>query len=171
MSIGTPTTRDTEMMEKTLTRARHALAQGSVGIAALLLWDTQILALAHNAYNETGDLTAHAEMMAFRQAASQLNAMGQEQRGQVVLYCSLEPCLLCFAAAAYVGLRRIVYSALYEDGQEDLQVARHLPLQRLNPLLIRGPIELVPGVKREEGRALLALMGKTSAENYGTPLP
>lgn len=118
MSIGTPTTRDTEMMEKTLTRARHALAQGSVGIAALLLWDTQILALAHNAYNETGDLTA-----------------------------------------------------LYEDGQEDLQVARHLPLQRLNPLLIRGPIELVPGVKREEGRALLALMGKTSAENYGTPLP
>lgn len=164
MSIGTPTTRDTEMMEKTLAEARRALAQGSAGIAALLLWDTQILALTQNAYYETGDLTAHAEMTAFRQAASRLNAMSQEQRGQVVLYCSLEPCLLCFAAASYVGIRRIVFSALYEDGLEELQIARHLPLEHLNSLLIRGPIELVPGVKREEGRALLALMGKANTE-------
>lgn len=127
-----------------------------------LRWEQQILALEHNVYQETGDRTAHAEMAVFRQAARQLDAMSQAQREQLVLYCSLEPCLLCFAAASFLGIRRIVFSALYEDGKEELQIARHLPLESLNPLLVRGPIELVPGVEREEGRVLLALMGKAS---------
>lgn len=160
MVRATPTMTDLEMMGKVLTEARQALTQGRAGTAALLLWDQRILALEHNTYYETGDLTAHAEMTVFRQAARHLNAMSQEQRRQLVLYCSLEPCLLCFAAASFLGIGRIVFSALYEDGQDELQIARHLPLERLNALLVRGPIELVPGVRRAEGRAILALMGK-----------
>lgn len=118
------------------------------------------MALGHNACQETGDLTAHAEIVVFRQAAHQLSAMTEGQRKQVTLYTSLEPCLMCFAAASYIGIGRIAFSALYEDGKEDLQIAHHLTPDQLNPLLIRGQIELIPGVEREKGRELLAMMGK-----------
>ncbi|GCE45939.1 tRNA(adenine34) deaminase [Thermosporothrix hazakensis] len=65
---------------------------------------------------------------------------------------------MCFAALSFVG--GVVYAALNEDGKEEIAIARGITLEQLNPLLIRGPVELVPGVRREEGRELLALMGK-----------
>ncbi|GCE45938.1 tRNA(adenine34) deaminase [Thermosporothrix hazakensis] len=73
--MGQPTEKDYQMMGKALAEARQAIEHGKAGTAALLLWRDRILALGHNEYEETGDMTAHAEIVVFRQAARQLGAM------------------------------------------------------------------------------------------------
>jgi tRNA(adenine34) deaminase len=68
---------------------------------------------------------------------------------------------MCAAAISFAGLRRVVYSALTEDINEEQVIVRGITIDTINPLFSRGPLELVPGVLREEGKELLALMGKT----------
>lgn len=60
------------------------------------------------------DLTAHAEMVVLREAAKRLNQMTDVKKAEVTLYTTLEPCLLCTAAISFVGIKRVVYSALKE---------------------------------------------------------
>jgi tRNA(adenine34) deaminase len=161
MSIKHPTAKDEEMMEKALIEARRAIANGEVGIAALLLWRDEIIAIDRNRCNQ-GDLTAHAEMVVLRQAAQRLNQMSESDKADLTLYTTLEPCLMCLSAISFVGIKRVVYSALNKDGTEDISIARGITIEQINNLLVRGPLELVPGVKHEEGKELLVLMGKSS---------
>ena len=161
MSIKQPTTKDEEMIEKVLFEARTAIANGEAGVAALLLWRDEIIAINHNRCDE-GDLTAHAEMVVLRQAAQRLNQMSDEDKADLTLYITLEPCLMCLSAISFVGIKRVVYSALNKDGTEDISIAQGITTEQINNLLVRGPLELVPGVKREEGKELLLLMGKSS---------
>jgi tRNA(adenine34) deaminase len=156
-----PTTKDEEMMEKALNEARTAIANGGVGIGALLLWRDEILAIDHNRCDE-GDLTAHAEMVALRIAGQRLHQMSESDKADLTLYTTLEPCLMCLSAISFVGIKRVVYSALNQDGTEDIWIARGITTEQINNLLVRGPLELVPGVKHSEGKELLVLMGKSS---------
>ncbi len=143
-----------------LEEARRAIANGKIGVASLLLWRDEIIAIAHNLCIETGDLTAHAEMVVLRQAAERLNQMSEADKADLILYTTLEPCLMCLSAISFVGIKRVVYSALIQDSSPEDQVARGITTEQINKLLVRGSLELVPGVKREEGKELLALMGK-----------
>ena len=67
---------------------------------------------------------------------------------------------MCLSAISFVGIKRVVYAALAEDANAEELIARGLTAETLNPLLTRGPLELLPGVLRAEGRELLARMGK-----------
>ena len=155
-----PTSQDRAMMEKTIHEARRAIDAGKAGVAALLLWHEEIVALGHNQYVETGDLTAHGEMVVVRSAAALLNALSTEEKAHLTLYVTLEPCLICLSAISFVGIKRVVYAALSEDANAEELIARGLTAEQLNPLLTRGQLELVPGVLRAQGRELLARMGK-----------
>jgi tRNA(adenine34) deaminase len=148
------------MMKKAIQEASRAIDAGKAGVAALLLWHEDIVALDHNHYAETGDMTAHGEMVVLRSAATLLNALSAEEKAYLTLYVTLEPCLMCLSAISFVGIKRVVYAALAEDANAEELIARGLTVQTLNPLLTRGPLELVPGVLRAEGRELLARMGK-----------
>lgn len=148
-------------MEKALIEARTAIANGEAGVAALLLWRDEIIAIDRNRCDE-GDLTAHAEMVVLRQAAQRLNQMSEEEKADLTIYTTLEPCLMCLSAISFVGIKRVVYSALNKDGTEEVWIARGITTEQINNLLVRGPLELVPGVRREEGKELLVLMGKAS---------
>ena len=92
--------------------------------------------------------------------AALLNALSTEEKAHLTLYVTLEPCLICLSAISFVGIKRVVYAALAEDANAEELIARGLTAEQLNPLLTRGPLELVPGVLRAEGRGLLARMGK-----------
>lgn len=162
MSIKQPTTQDEAMMQKVLEEARRAIANDKIGVASLLRWHDEIIAIAHNQYIETDDLTAHAEMVVLRQAAARLNQMSEADKADLTLYTTLEPCLMCLSAISFVGIKRVVYSALIADSSPEDQVAWGITTEEINNRLVRGSIELVPGVKREEGKELLALMGKRS---------
>lgn len=159
MSIKPPTAKDHEMMAKAIAEAKAGIDAGGTGIAALLLWRNEILALNRNRCLETGDLTAHAEIVILRDAAKRLNEMTQEEKAEVTLYTTLEPCLLCTAAISFVGIKGVVYSALTEDANEEQIIAKGITIDKINNLLTRGQLELVPGVQREQGKELLKQIG------------
>lgn len=152
--------KDEKMMDKAIAEAQTAINNGKAGVGALLLWQDEILALAHNMHVETGDITAHAEMVVLREAAQHLNRMTDEEKADLTLYTTLEPCLMCLSAISFVGIKRVVYAALATDAVPFDLVAKGITAEKINPLLTRGEIELVPGVKREAGRNLLAQMEK-----------
>ncbi len=155
-----PTSQDLAMMQKAINEAHQAIDAGKVGVAALLLWHAEIVALDHNQYAETGDLTAHGEMVVLRSAATFLNTLTAEEKADLTIYTTLEPCLMCLSAISFAGIKRVVYAALAEDANAEELIARGLTAEKVNPLLTRGSLELVPGVLREQGRELLARMGK-----------
>lgn len=160
MSIKPPTANDLAMMERAIAVAQAAIDRGKAGVGAVLQWRNEILAIAHNLHYETGDVTAHAEMVVLRQAAQRLDQMGAAQKRDLTLYSTLEPCLMCLSAISLVGVKRVVYAALVEDATAADMVAQGITAQLINPLLTRGELELVPGVNRERGIELLAQMGK-----------
>src|SRR5438477_11646421 len=112
-----PTSQDRAMMEKTIHETRRAINTGKAGVAALLLWHEEIVALGHNQYVETGDLTAHGEMIVLRSAATFLSALSAEEKTHLTLYVTLEPCLMCLSAISFVGIKRVVFVALSEDAK------------------------------------------------------
>lgn len=147
-------------MRVALGEARSVIAAHGAGVAALLMWRDERLALAHNLYYMTGDMTLHGEMVALRDAARRLSALTAEEKRDLAIYVTLEPCLMCFAALSFVGVRTVAYSALAEDANAEEMIARGLTCETVNPLLTRGPLKLVPGILRDEGRGILASMGK-----------
>jgi tRNA(adenine34) deaminase len=137
-----PTSQDRAMMEKVIHEARQAIDAGKAGVAALLLWRDEIVAQDHNLYAETGDMTAHGEMVVLRSAAALLHALTAEEKAHLTIYVTLEPCLMCLSAISFVGIKRVVYAALAEDANAEELIARGLTAEKLNPLLTRGPLVL-----------------------------
>ena len=72
---------------------------------------------------------------------------------------------MCLSAISLVGIKRVVYSALAEDANAEELVVKGITTQTINDRLSRGPLKLVPGVLREEGRALLPAMGKLTEQS------
>lgn len=155
-----PTAQDQEIMGKVIAEAQRAIEMDKAGVAAALVFRDQILALGHNMSQENGDMTAHAEMVVLRAAAHQLAQLSDEERAEVTVYSTLEPCLMCTAAISFAGLKRVVYSALTEDFDQDQMIAEGLTIETINDRLTRGPLTLVPGVLHEEGKRLLVKMDK-----------
>ena len=162
MPIEQPTQRDVTLMDRTLQEAGKALSEGGAGVAALLASQDEVVAIGRNAIRETGDLTQHAEMVLLHEVGSKLQSMNDQQRRALSLYVTLEPCLMCAAALSFAGIKRIVYAALAEDANAEQIIVRGITLPKINDQLVRGPFNLVPGVRREEGRSLLRQMGKAA---------
>jgi tRNA(adenine34) deaminase len=168
VSINQPEVKDEEMMARAIAEAWLAIANGKIGVGALLRWRNDILALSHNMYEETGDITAHAEIVVLRESARWLNGMSAKEKTELTLYTTLEPCLMCLSAISFVGIRRVVYAALAEDADQEEMVVRGVTAPKINALLTRGPLELVPGILREESRVLLEIM-KEPTYKLGEP--
>ena len=96
-------------MDIALDEARAAADRGEVPVGAVLLSpDREVLARAGNRTRELSDPTAHAEVLAIRQAASRL---GSERLVGCDLYVTLEPCAMCAAAIAAARVARLYYGA------------------------------------------------------------
>jgi tRNA(Arg) A34 adenosine deaminase TadA len=148
-------------MDRALREARTALAYGGAGVAALLASPDQIIAVAHNTIQETGDLTNHAEMVLLHGVSRELQEMDEQDRHALTLYVTLEPCLMCSAALS-LSDQADSLSALAEDANIEEMIVRNLTLPKINPQLVRGPFTLVPGVRRTEGQDLLRRMNKAA---------
>ena len=95
-------------MEMALEEARAAAARGEVPIGAVIMRDGEVLARAGNRTLERDDPTAHAEMLAIRQAAE---AAGSQRLVGADLYVTLEPCAMCAAAISFARIRRLYFGA------------------------------------------------------------
>jgi tRNA(adenine34) deaminase len=95
-------------MDHALQQARLAAAAGEVPVGAVIVQDGKIVGLGHNRTLLDGDPTAHAEIVALRQAAARL---GNHRLGDCVMFATIEPCAMCAGAMIHARLARLVYGA------------------------------------------------------------
>jgi tRNA(adenine34) deaminase len=105
-----PTSRssDAEWMDHALQQARLAADAGEVPVGAVIVQDGEIVGVGHNRTLLDGDPTAHAEIVALRQAAARL---GNYRLGDCVMFATIEPCAMCAGAMIHARLARLVYGA------------------------------------------------------------
>ncbi len=99
---------DTAAMRLALDEAVAAEAHGDVPVGAVVVRDGQVVAARHNERELTGDPTAHAEVLALRDAA---RAVGHWRLHDCTLYVTLEPCPMCAGAVVSARVARVVYGA------------------------------------------------------------
>jgi tRNA(adenine34) deaminase len=99
---------DAEAMGLALAQARGALAHDDVPVGAVVLIDGLVVAARHNERELAGDPTAHAEVLALRDAAL---ALGGWRLSAATLVVTLEPCPMCAGALVAARVGRLVYGA------------------------------------------------------------
>jgi tRNA(adenine34) deaminase len=97
-----------QFMQEALAEARSAAAAGEVPIGAVLVHDGQILARSGNRTIRDNDPTAHAEIVALREAARRI---GNYRLAGATLYVTIEPCSMCAGAVIQARVPRLVYGA------------------------------------------------------------
>jgi len=100
-------------MEMALAQARAARERGEVPIGCVIVRDGAVLAGAGNRTLADRDPTAHAELVAIRQAAA---VLGTERLTECDLYVTLEPCAMCAGAIAFARIHRLYYGAADPKG-------------------------------------------------------
>jgi tRNA(adenine34) deaminase len=100
-------------MQSALDEARTAAQAGEVPVGCVIVCEGEVIARTGNRTLTDRDPTAHAEMLAIRQAAARL---GSERLTGCDLYVTLEPCTMCAAAIAFARIRRLYYGAADPKG-------------------------------------------------------
>ena len=95
-------------MRVALDEAQQGLAEGEVPIGAVVVLDGHIVGRAHNAPVALADPTAHAEVLALREAGTKT---GNYRLTGATLYATIEPCAMCCGAALQARVERVVYGA------------------------------------------------------------
>jgi tRNA(adenine34) deaminase len=104
----TPINQDERFMQEALLLAREGAAAGEVPVGAVLVMGGEIAGRARNAPVARHDPTAHAEILAIREAAAQI---GNYRLAGSTLYCTLEPCVMCAGALVAARVARLVFGA------------------------------------------------------------
>lgn len=134
-------------MDTALNAARQAAERGEVPVGAVVVLDGEVLAVASNRTRELNDVTAHAEILAIRAAAS---LIGDERLTGADLYVTLEPCTMCAAAISFARLRRVYFGAEDEKGGGVVNGVRFFN----QPTCHHAP-EIYPGLAADDATRLL----------------
>ena len=102
------TANDELWMEEALRAAHRALEVGEVPVGAVVVHAGKIVGQGRNRNLADSDPTAHAEIIALRQAGAKL---GNHRLGDCELFVTIEPCPMCAGAAVHARLKRLVYGA------------------------------------------------------------
>ncbi|UZE48304.1 nucleoside deaminase [Rhodopseudomonas sp. P2A-2r] len=100
-------------MDLALKAAENAAKAGEVPIGAVIVRDNAVIASAGNRTLTDRDPTAHAEILAIRDAA---RLLGSERLTDCDLYVTLEPCTMCAAAISFARIRRLYFGAMDPKG-------------------------------------------------------
>ena len=95
-------------MEEALKQAQLAFEKDEVPVGAVIVENGKIIAMSHNGNRTLNDPTAHAEILALREAAKIKNS---SRLDECDLYVTLEPCAMCAAAIALSRIRRVYFAA------------------------------------------------------------
>ena len=104
----TSTKTDINYMQQAIALAQQAAEQGEVPVGAIIVKDGEIIGKGSNTPIDTHDPTAHAEIIAMRDAAQR---MGNYRLVDCTLYVTLEPCAMCTGAMQHARIARVVYGA------------------------------------------------------------
>ncbi len=134
-------------MSRAFAEARRAQQKGEVPVGAVIVRGAKILAAAGNRTLLDADPTAHAEMLAIRDAC---HALDSERLNDCDLYVTLEPCAMCAAAISFARLRRVYFAAFDPKGGAVENGGRFFA----QPTCHHAP-EVYGGIRESEGSDLL----------------
>ncbi len=103
-------------MNKAIECAKKGISQGQTPFGACIVKDNKVISSGHNKVWVNTDITAHAEIVAIRQACKKLKSI--DLRG-VTIYSTCEPCPMCFSAIHWAGISTIVYGAGISDAKKN----------------------------------------------------
>jgi len=134
-------------MELAFAAAKKAAASGEVPVGAVITRNSEILSVAGNRVLVDRDPTAHAEILALREAAHKI---GSERLIGCDLHVTLEPCAMCAGAISLARIRRLYYGAADEKGG----AVDHGPRFFSQPTCHHAP-EVYGGIRETEAAELL----------------
>jgi tRNA(adenine34) deaminase len=131
-------TNDERFMEEALRAAQRALEAGEVPVGAVIVCDGRVIANGWNRNLTYKDPTAHAEVVALREAGA---VVGDHRLGDCELFATIEPCAMCAGAVIHARIKRLVYGA--DDPKAG---AVHSVMQVLNHPKLNHRMEVKGGV-------------------------
>jgi len=134
-------------MEHAMAAAREAALRGEVPVGAVITQKGEVIAVAGNRTIADRDPTAHAEILAIREAAAKI---GSERLIGCDLHVTLEPCAMCTGAISFARIRRLYYAA----GDEKGGAVDHGPRFFSQPTCHHAP-EVYGGIQENEAAELL----------------
>lgn len=96
------------LMRLAIDEAKQSLTHGDLPIGALVVMDGEIISARHNEREKLNDPTAHAEILAIREAAEKLNT---SRLDGAILVSTLEPCPMCAGAALLARMQKVIFGA------------------------------------------------------------
>lgn len=139
-----------KFMQVALEQANNALNQGEFPVGTVFVHDNQVAASGQRAHTR-GRLAPvneidHAEILALRNFLAEESTMPVED---IIVYSTMEPCLMCYSTMILNGIRNIVYA--YEDVMGG---GTNLPLEQLKPLYAEMNVRIIPHILREQSLEL-----------------
>jgi tRNA(adenine34) deaminase len=139
--------RDEQWMRQALLLAAEAEKAGEVPVGAVLVLENEIVSTGRNSPIHLNDPTAHAEILAIREAAAKV---GNYRLGGAALYVTLEPCAMCAGALVHARISRLVF------GARDLRFGGvRSKFQIADSELLNHQVEIVEGVLAAECTELM----------------
>jgi len=138
---------DELFMEEALRAAQRALEAGEVPVGAVVVCDGRVIARGWNQNLTGNDSTAHAEIVALRQAGA---VVGNHRLGSCELFATIEPCAMCAGALVHARVKRLVYGA--DDAKAG---AVHSIMQVVNHPQLNHRMEVRGGVLAGRSAELL----------------
>ncbi|MCX5616187.1 nucleoside deaminase [Bombella sp. TMW 2.2559] len=140
-----------QAMQQALALADEAARMGEVPVGAVVLdGRDRVLGMARNYVEEWHDASAHAELLAMREAARQ---HGSARLAGCTLVVTLEPCPMCAAAITHFRIRRLIYGAYDPKGG----AVDHGPRLFHRPTCLHRPEEVISGVRERDAGERLRL--------------
>ncbi len=141
---------DAAYMRLAIAKAGEGIEQGQTPFGACIVRDGEVLACSHNEVWATHDVTAHAEVQALRVACGQAKEI---DLNGATIYCTCEPCPMCFGAIHWAKIGRIVFGAGIADAEEF--GFNELPISNQTLREISGSeTQIEGGLMKEESREL-----------------
>ena len=160
MNLKKASVKDTAFMTAALVLAQAALAAGEFPVGCVIADGENVVARGHRTGTAAGaeNEIDHAEINALRRL---YDTMPGIDRSSLTLYCTMEPCLMCFSAILLSGLGRIVYA--YEDVMGG---GTHCDRSSLPPLYRDAQLTVIPGLLRKKSLMLFQQFFTDSGNPY-----
>jgi len=143
---------DKDWMQHAFELAKKAEAQDEVPVGAIIVYEDRVIGEGWNQPITSNDPTAHAEVMALRDAGGKI---GNYRLPNATIYVTLEPCTMCAGAIIHARLSRLVYAADDPKTGACGSVFNLLQTEELN-----HKVEIEKGVMEEECQSLIQLFFK-----------
>jgi tRNA(adenine34) deaminase len=135
-------------MGEALAEARSAVARGERPHAAVAVLDEAMVARAHDRVHESDDPTAHAVILALREAARRV---GKDRLREATIFCTMEPCPMCVGALLASDIEELVFAVPNREAG-----AAGTLIQLADNPSMRRRIKVVSGIRQDEVEELYA---------------